>query len=79
MVMAQQLGANAGRVSVSVNHMLTFHSFPCSNTLLIFIPIGWALYFAKHSGGVSSISDTAVFCTTFIAIIPLGMCCPLFA
>ncbi|KAL7421512.1 Vacuolar calcium ion transporter [Cryptotrichosporon argae] len=42
------------------------------NLLLVFIPIGWALYFAKHSGGVSSISDTAVFCTTFIAIIPLA-------
>ncbi|KAK4684039.1 Ca2+:H+ antiporter, partial [Tremellales sp. Uapishka_1] len=42
------------------------------NVLLIFIPIGWALYLAKHSGGVSSISDTAVFITTFIAIIPLA-------
>ncbi|CAD6591241.1 MAG: hypothetical protein TREMPRED_006041, partial [Tremellales sp. Tagirdzhanova-0007] len=42
------------------------------NVLLIFIPIGWALYLAKHVGGVSSISDTAVFCTTFIAIIPLA-------
>ncbi|WVQ82241.1 calcium/proton exchanger [Cryptococcus sp. DSM 104549] len=42
------------------------------NVLLIFIPIGWALYFAKHSGGKDSISDTAVFITTFIAIIPLA-------
>ncbi|WWC89569.1 calcium/proton exchanger [Kwoniella dendrophila CBS 6074] len=42
------------------------------NVLLVFIPIGWALYFAKHSGGKDSISDTAVFITTFISIIPLA-------
>ncbi|WVN88089.1 calcium/proton exchanger [Cryptococcus depauperatus CBS 7841] len=42
------------------------------NVLLVFIPIGWALYIAKHSGHKDSISDTAVFCTTFIAIIPLA-------
>nr|XP_019007076.1 calcium/proton exchanger [Kwoniella mangroviensis CBS 8507]OCF70537.1 calcium/proton exchanger [Kwoniella mangroviensis CBS 8507] len=42
------------------------------NVLLVFIPIGWALYLAKHSGGKDSISDTAVFITTFIAIIPLA-------
>ncbi|AAW40631.1 calcium ion transporter, putative [Cryptococcus deneoformans JEC21] len=42
------------------------------NILLVFIPIGWALYLAKHSGGKDSISDTAVFCCTFIAIIPLA-------
>ncbi|OCF36992.1 calcium/proton exchanger [Kwoniella heveanensis BCC8398] len=42
------------------------------NVLLVFIPIGWALYLAKHKGGKDSISDTAVFCTTFIAIIPLA-------
>ena len=29
----------------------------------------------KHAGGVSQISDLAVFCTTFIAIIPLGESC----
>lgn len=38
----------------------------------MFIPIGWALYLAKHNGGKDSISDTAVFCCTFIAIIPLA-------
>ncbi|KIR33590.1 calcium/proton exchanger [Cryptococcus deuterogattii 99/473] len=42
------------------------------NVLLVFIPIGWALYLAKHNGGKDSISDTAVFCCTFIAIIPLA-------
>ncbi|WVR07268.1 calcium/proton exchanger [Kwoniella sp. DSM 27419] len=42
------------------------------NVLLVFIPIGWALYLAKHNGGKDSISDTAVFVTTFIAIIPLA-------
>ncbi|KAK8858950.1 calcium/proton exchanger [Kwoniella newhampshirensis] len=42
------------------------------NVLLIFIPIGWALYLVKHAGGNDKISDTAVFCTTFIAIIPLA-------
>ncbi|ORX36920.1 Sodium/calcium exchanger protein-domain-containing protein [Kockovaella imperatae] len=41
------------------------------NILLVFIPIGWALHFVK-SGGNDKISDTAVFCTTFIAIIPLA-------
>jgi len=33
---------------------------------------GWALYLAKHKGGADKISDTVVFVTTFIAIIPLG-------
>ncbi|WRT66116.1 calcium/proton exchanger [Kwoniella shivajii] len=42
------------------------------NVLLVFIPIGWALYLAKHSGGKESITDTAVFITTFISIIPLA-------
>ncbi|WOO85549.1 Vacuolar calcium ion transporter [Vanrija pseudolonga] len=40
------------------------------NVLLVFIPIGWALHFVKHSN--SKISDTAVFITNFIAIIPLA-------
>ncbi len=40
--------------------------------VLIIRALGWALYFAKHSGHVQKISDTAVFVTTFIAIIPLG-------
>lgn len=39
--------------------------------LLVFIPVGWALHFVK-SGGNKSISDTAVFCVNFIAIIPLA-------
>lgn len=39
--------------------------------LLIFIPVSWALYFVKH-GGNDSITDTTVFCTAFIAIIPLA-------
>jgi Ca2+:H+ antiporter len=43
-----------------------------SNILLVFIPIGWALYLAKHNGGKESISDTACFITNFIAIIPLA-------
>lgn len=34
--------------------------------------LGWALYLVKHAGGNESITDTAVFVTTFIAIIPLG-------
>ena len=38
----------------------------------MFIPIGWALYLAKHNGGKESISDTACFITNFIAIIPLA-------
>ncbi|WVF71725.1 calcium/proton exchanger [Kwoniella sp. CBS 6097] len=42
------------------------------NVLLVFIPIGWALYLVKHKGGKDSISDTAVFITTFISIIPLA-------
>ncbi|WVQ99172.1 calcium/proton exchanger [Kwoniella sp. CBS 9459] len=42
------------------------------NVLLVFIPIGWALYLVKHKGGKDSISDTAVFVTTFISIIPLA-------
>jgi hypothetical protein len=46
---------------------------PRSNVLLVFIPIGWALHFVKDAGN-TSISDTAVFCTTFISIIPLGEC-----
>ncbi|KAL1405459.1 Vacuolar calcium ion transporter [Vanrija albida] len=40
------------------------------NVLLVFIPVGWALHFVKHSN--SKISDTAVFMTNFIAIIPLA-------
>jgi Ca2+:H+ antiporter len=39
--------------------------------LFVFVPIGWALHFVK-AGGNDSISDTAVFVTNFIAIIPLG-------
>ncbi|WWC70450.1 calcium/proton exchanger [Kwoniella pini CBS 10737] len=42
------------------------------NVLLIFIPIGWALYLAKHNGGKENISDTVVFIMTFISIIPLA-------
>ncbi|ORY32632.1 Sodium/calcium exchanger protein-domain-containing protein [Naematelia encephala] len=42
------------------------------NVLLVFIPVGWVLYLVKHAGGNDSISDTAVFITTFIAIIPLA-------
>jgi Ca2+:H+ antiporter len=41
------------------------------NVLFVFVPIGWALHFVK-AGGNDSISDTAVFITNFIAIIPLG-------
>jgi len=41
------------------------------NVLLVFIPIGWALHFVKD-GGNASITDTAVFVTTFISIIPLA-------
>lgn len=47
------------------------------NVLLVFIPVGWALYFVKK-GGNSSISDTVVFVINMIAIIPLagllGLC-----
>lgn len=42
-----------------------------SNVLLVFIPVGWALHFVKD-GGNGSVSDTAVFCVNFIAIIPLA-------
>ncbi|EJT98206.1 calcium/proton exchanger [Dacryopinax primogenitus] len=35
------------------------------NILLLFIPVGWALYFAKQSGVV-------IFVTTFISVIPLA-------
>jgi Ca2+:H+ antiporter len=41
------------------------------NVLFVFVPIGWALHFVK-AGGNDKISDTAVFVTNFIAIIPLG-------
>jgi Ca2+:H+ antiporter len=42
-----------------------------SNVLLVFIPIGWALHFVRE-GGNEKITDTAVFVTTFISIMPLG-------
>ncbi|KAK4702012.1 Ca2+:H+ antiporter, partial [Phenoliferia sp. Uapishka_3] len=35
------------------------------NVLLVFVPVGWALHFAK-------VNDTIVFVTTFLAIIPLA-------
>lgn len=41
------------------------------NVLLVFIPVSWALHFVK-AGGNHSITDTAIFCTSFIAIIPLA-------
>jgi Ca2+:H+ antiporter len=41
------------------------------NVLFVFVPVGWALHFVK-AGGNDSISDTAIFITNFIAIIPLG-------
>lgn len=43
------------------------------NVLFIFIPVGWALHFVRASGS-DKITDTAVFVTNFIAIIPLGEC-----
>jgi Ca2+:H+ antiporter len=36
------------------------------NLLLVFIPISWALHFA-----VGDSNPTAVFCTCFVAVIPL--------
>ena len=42
------------------------------NLLLVFIPIGWAMYLARHNGGKTSISDTVIFIMNFIAIIPLA-------
>ncbi|EIW70946.1 hypothetical protein TREMEDRAFT_28850 [Tremella mesenterica DSM 1558] len=41
------------------------------NILLVFIPISWALHFV-HAAGNEKITDTAIFVTSFIAIIPLA-------
>ncbi|ODO08937.1 calcium/proton exchanger [Cryptococcus wingfieldii CBS 7118] len=62
------------RIGKAPTYVQSFKAAICStwlNVLLVFIPVSWALHFVQ-AGGNEKITDTAVFITAFIAIIPLA-------
>ncbi|TYJ53428.1 calcium/proton exchanger [Cryptococcus floricola] len=62
------------KIGKAPTYVQSFKAAICStwlNVLLVFIPVSWALHFVQ-AGGNEKITDTAVFITAFIAIIPLA-------